>query len=143
MIYKIHEQNVLTEGSIDLKKSIDKDLRIYRFHLLQGETDRHGTRIKIYLKSSHLATYRINRSNGNISLIDTNRIPNNHQSSIEMIVRELSYGCYKLIYKITKDRLDSDMDMMQYYADIIVSSSRQQMHKNAERIRAELDAKIY
>ena len=142
MIYKLNDQNVLTEGTIYLRNANINKIRMYKFHVLEGETNRHGPRIKVMLKDNEVATYRINIHNGDISLISSS-INTNHKSQIEDVVREVSYGCYKLIYELSKNNSTANTKIMQYYTDLIVSSPRYDMHKTTERIRIELDGKIY
>lgn len=142
MIYKLNNQNALTEGTIYLRNANVNKIRMYKFHVLEGETNKHGPRIKIMLKDNEVATYRVSVHNGNISLISSS-INMNHRSQIEDVVREVSYGCYKLIYELSKNNSTANTKAMQYYTDMIVSAQRYDMHKVAERIRMELDGKIY
>lgn len=141
MIYRLHEQNVLSENTLYLNASSVVKIKDYKFHILSGETKKHGPRIKVMFKNRSVACYRIDIHTGMITTISCD-IASNCRSSIEDAVREVAYGCYKLLYKIAINPLEPDLKLIQYYTDLIISAPRYEMHNIAERIRVELDDKI-
>lgn len=141
MIYKLREQNILNENTLYLNASSVSKIKEYKFHILSGETKKHGPRIKIMFKSKSVACYRVDIHTGKITTISCDITPN-CKSSVEDAVREVAYGCYKLLYKIAMDPIEADLKLMQYYTDLIISVQRYEMHSIAERIRVELNDKI-